>query len=138
MEAKNLAIPFITYQEGVGFTLTPQAEDFLTSLPENRKLGIISIVGRYRTGKSFFVNRVLLDQMKGGFQVGPTINPCTKGLWLWKKTIPSTTHEDTDIIVIDTEGFGGMDENANHDSRIFLFSLLLSSYFIYNSVGSID
>ena len=31
-----------------------------------------------------------------------------------------------------------MDENANHDSRIFLFSLLLSSYFIYNSVGSID
>ena len=43
-----------------------------------------------------------------------------------------------DIIMIDTEGFGGMDENANHDSRIFLFSLLLSSYFIYNSVGSID
>ena len=31
-----------------------------------------------------------------------------------------------------------MDENTNHDSRIFLFSLLLSSYFIYNSVGSID
>lgn len=43
-----------------------------------------------------------------------------------------------DIILIDTEGFGGMDENANHDSRIFLFSLLLSSFFIYNSVGSID
>ena len=42
------------------------------------------------------------------------------------------------VIVIDTEGFGGMDENLNHDSRIFLFSLLLSSYFIYNSVGSID
>ena len=31
-----------------------------------------------------------------------------------------------------------MDENINHDSRIFLFSLLLSSYFIYNSVGNID
>lgn len=43
-----------------------------------------------------------------------------------------------DMILIDTEGFGGMDQNANHDSRIFLFSLLLSSYFIYNSVGSID
>ena len=40
--------------------------------------------------------------------------------------------------MIDTEGFGGMDENTNHDSRIFLFSLLLSSFFIYNSVGSID
>jgi hypothetical protein len=31
-----------------------------------------------------------------------------------------------------------MDENVNHDSKIFLFSLLLSSYFIYNSTGSID
>jgi hypothetical protein len=41
-------------------------------------------------------------------------------------------------LIIDTEGFGGMDENVNHDTRIFLFSLLLSSYFIYNSVGSID
>jgi hypothetical protein len=43
-----------------------------------------------------------------------------------------------DIILIDTEGFGGMDENVNHDSRIFLFSLLCSSFFIYNSVGNID
>ena len=43
-----------------------------------------------------------------------------------------------ETIIIDTEGFGGVDENANHDSRIFLFSLLLSSFFIYNSVGSID
>lgn len=84
------------------------------------------------------MNRVLLDQKKGGFQVGPTINPCTKGLWLWKKTVQSPNDEDLDVILIDTEGFGGMDENANHDSRIFLFSLLLSSYFIYNSQGSID
>lgn len=47
-------------------------------------------------------------------------------------------HPDMKAIVIDTEGFGGMDENVNHDTRIFLFSLLLSSFFIYNSVGSID
>lgn len=65
------------------------------------------------------------------------MNPCTKGLWLWKKVIPSET-ENMDIILIDTEGFGGMDENVNHDSRIFLFSLLCSSFFIYNSVGNID
>jgi len=72
------------------------------SLPEKRKLAVVSIVGKYRTGKSFFVNRVLLNQKKGGFQVGPTINPCTKGLWLWKKTIQSPTDEDMDIILIDT------------------------------------
>lgn len=63
-----------------------------------------------------------------------------QGLWLWKETIQSENpeHQNMDVILIDTEGFGGMDENINHDSRIFLFSLLLSSYFIYNSVGNID
>jgi hypothetical protein len=48
------------------------------------------------------VNRVLLDQKKSGFQVGPTINPCTKGLWLWKKTIPSETNKNMDLILVDT------------------------------------
>ena len=47
-------------------------------------------------------------------------------------------HKDMKVLVLDTEGFGGIDQNTNHDSRIFLFSLLLSSLFIYNSVGNID
>ncbi|KAL4442538.1 hypothetical protein ABPG74_006940 [Tetrahymena malaccensis] len=134
------AIPFIVYDQKEGFQLNKDAENYLNSLPQDRKLGLISIVGKYRTGKSFFVNRVLLDRQKDeqGFQVGPTINPCTKGLWLWKKELQSIEDENMDILLIDTEGFGGMDENLNHDSRIFLFSLLLSSYFIYNSQGSID
>ena len=43
-----------------------------------------------------------------------------------------------DILVLDTEGFGDTEADTNHDSRIFLFSLLLCSFFIYNSVGNID
>ena len=31
----------------------------------------------YRTGKSYLLNRMLLNQ-SSGFDVGPTINPCTK------------------------------------------------------------
>jgi len=42
------------------------------------------------------------------------------------------------VLVMDTEGFGGIDEDTNHDTRIFLFSILLSSYFIFNSQGTID
>ena len=42
------------------------------------------------------------------------------------------------VIVIDSEGLGGLDEDNNHDVRIFSLALLLSSYFIYNSMGSID
>ncbi len=76
-----------------------------------------------------------------GFTVGPTMNPCTKGLWIWNRVINAGKYggdSNLDLILIDTEGFGGIDENSNHDTRIFLFSLLLSSYFIFNSLGSID
>jgi len=38
-------------------------------------------------------------------------------------------------LVIDSEGFGGMDNksNANMDKDIFLLAILLSSYLIYNT-----
>lgn len=141
MSDSNEAIPFITFKDSEGFVLTEEARSFLSEL-DDKPLGIISIVGKYRTGKSYFVNKVLLDSNEEkGFAVGPTINPCTKGLWLWKKAINvrnENNGSDFNVLIMDTEGFGGIDESVNHDTRIFLFSLLLSSYFIFNSVGNID
>ena len=134
-------IPFINYDPKKGFAISKEAEDFLMSMNPERKVGVISIVGKYRTGKSFFINRVLLDIKNGGFSVGHTVNACTKGIWLWNDTIspdPENEHKDMDVLVLDTEGFGDTEENTTHDSRIFLFSLLLCSFFIYNSVGNID
>lgn len=75
-----------------------------------------------------------------GFGVGPTVNPCTKGLWIWGKPLLGQTvdGENINILVIDSEGIGALDEDSTHDSRIFALAVLLSSCFIYNSVGSID
>ena len=56
----ELAVPFISYSQADGFIFNPEAEDFIRSIPDNKNIGAISIVGKYRTGKSFFVNRVLL------------------------------------------------------------------------------
>ena len=42
------------------------------------------------------------------------------------------------MLLIDSEGIGAFDEDENHDTKIFLFALLLCSYFIYNSMGTID
>lgn len=42
------------------------------------------------------------------------------------------------MIIVDTEGLGAYDEDENHDAKIFLLALLLSSLLIYNSVGTID
>ena len=39
---------------------------------------------------------------------------------------------------VDSEGLGALDEDSNHDVRIFSLAILMSSYFLYNSVGSID
>lgn len=40
--------------------------------------------------------------------------------------------------MIDSEGIGALDEDSAHDTRIFSLTILFSSIFIYNSVGSID
>lgn len=57
------------------FEINEEALDFLKQL--NSPIGIISVAGMYRTGKSYLLNRMLLNR-SGGFGVGPTINPCTK------------------------------------------------------------
>ena len=46
--------------------------------------------------------------------------------------------EKVNVIVVDSEGIGGLDEDQNHDMRIFSLAVLLSSFFVYNSMGSID
>ncbi len=40
-------------------------------------LGVVTIAGPYRTGKSSLVGRALLGNPKA-FQAGATVNPCTK------------------------------------------------------------
>jgi hypothetical protein len=42
------------------------------------------------------------------------------------------------VIIIDSEGIGALDEDQNHDTKIFTLAVLSASTFIYNSVGSID
>lgn len=82
----------------------------------------------------------MLLNRAGGFGVGPTINPCTKGMWIWGRPIQglSPEGESIKVLIVDTEGLGALDEDSNHDVKIFSLAILLSSYFIYNSVGSID
>ena len=59
---------------------------------------------------------------------------------MYKKTIKSLNpeHPKMTILILDTEGLGGLDASSNYDSKILLLALLLSSYFMYNSVGLID
>jgi hypothetical protein len=51
---------------------------------------------------------------------------------------PKDKEKTSPVLIIDTEGLGAFDEEENHDTKIFLLSLLLCSLLVYNSVGSID
>ena len=132
------ALPLLVYNmESRQYDVSEEALRFIRSI--EGPIGVISVAGMYRTGKSYLLNRMLLDQASG-FGVGPTINPCTKGMWIWGRSIPGTTvdGERCNVLIIDTEGLGALDEDSNHDARIFSLAILFSSSFIYNSVGSID
>jgi hypothetical protein len=60
-------------------------------------------------------------------------------LWLWGDLLETEYQgEKLKVLLIDSEGIGAFDEDENHDTKIFLLALLLSSYFIYNSMGTID
>jgi hypothetical protein len=127
-------IQWIGYDEAVDkYHVFPEAITYLQSL--HRPVAIISVVGLYRTGKSYLLNRIL-DAPKGqSFQVSPTIKSCTKGLWIMRPPIRMDTH---DILVVDTEGLGSLSASTNHDTRVFSLALLLSSQFLYNSCGAIN
>ena len=124
----------------IGFTVGQEARELLLSL-KDEPVGVIAVAGMYRTGKSFLLNRIILGETNHGFGVGPTINPCTKGLWVWNKPIDlvdKNSKKPFKCLVVDSEGIGAFNEDKNHDTRIFLLALLLSSYFVYNSMGTID
>ena len=137
---KQTALPFITFEKGK-FIISEEAKKLL-SQKCNDNMGIISLVGKYRTGKSFLLNRVILDRKENlGFDVGPTIKPCTKGIWIWSDPLTiKNVHSPTPfpVYLIDTEGLGAYDEEINHDSKIFLIAILISSLFVYSSFGTID
>jgi hypothetical protein len=150
MNETSRAIPFVTLIDGK-FQLVEEAVAFIESLPQ--PLAVIACAGAYRTGKSLFLNRGLLQvEPSKGFSVGSSTNACTKGLWIHtsllqvaktkkegQESSEVTGEKDyTNVLIIDTEGLGAFDANDSHDTKIFALALLLCSYFIYNSVGKID
>lgn len=142
-DAQLEAIPFVVFDRAKGYCVTREAEEFLESLGD-AQLAPVAVAGKYRTGKSYLINQLLsteasrVGQRSRGFAVGGTVNACTKGIWLWPQTLKASETQGCEILLIDTEGVGGVGEGQNHDARIFLFALLLSSMFIYNCLGTID
>lgn len=135
---RSRAIPLLTWQdENQKFVLDQEGLGFIRSL--SSPLAVISVAGMYRTGKSYLLNRVFLNRSKA-FLVGPSVESCTKGIWIWGEALKGTTEDGIpcNVLIVDTEGMGGFEKDSNYDSRIFSIATLISSCFIYNSSGALD
>lgn len=86
-------------------------EEALQSLRRIRgPVGVIAVSGRARQGKSFILNQLL--GRSTGFQVAPSVRPCTKGLWMWSTPIERTTPDGSKyhLVLLDTEGIDAYDQ----------------------------
>ena len=131
----------------------------LQGAPPRHAFTCTRITGTYRSGKSFLMNRLAGRQTDPAFAVGHTTNACTKGIWLWGEAVPVSgacmcelaqgrgRHDcvcaqagsgETQVLFMDTEGLGSTDRGESYDVNIFALAILLSSTFVYNSVGVID
>ncbi|XP_064875646.1 guanylate-binding protein 1-like isoform X1 [Oncorhynchus nerka] len=111
----------------------PEAIDYLMGLKQ--KVVVVSVVGLYRTGKSYLMNK--LAQKRSGFALGATIQSKTKGIWMWCPPHPEKT--DHTLVLLDTEGLGDVEKgDSKNDAWIFSLAILLSSTLVYNSRGTID
>ncbi|CAN0853206.1 Guanylate-binding protein 6 [Linum grandiflorum] len=101
-------------------------------------IGVVSVCGRARQGKSYILNQLL--GRSSGFQVASTHRPCTKGLWLWSTPLKRTALDGTEysLLLLDSEGIDAYDQTGTYSTQIFSLAVLLSSMFIYNQMGGID
>ncbi|KAM9439442.1 guanylate-binding protein 2-like isoform 1-T6 [Clarias gariepinus] len=101
----------------------------------NQPVVVVSVVGLYRTGKSYILNRLAGKQT--GFALGSTIESKTKGIWMW--CVPHPYNAGQTLVLLDTEGLGDVDKgDSKNNAWIFCLAVLLSSTLVYNSRGTID
>ncbi|XP_070342887.1 guanylate-binding protein 6-like [Equus asinus] len=96
---------------------------------------VVAIVGLYRTGKSYLMNR--LAGQNHGFPLGSTVQSETKGIWMW--CVPHPSKLNHTLVLLDTEGLGDVEKgDPKNDSWIFALAVLLCSSFVYNSMSTIN
>uniref|UniRef100_A0A8C0WII4 GB1/RHD3-type G domain-containing protein n=1 Tax=Castor canadensis TaxID=51338 RepID=A0A8C0WII4_CASCN len=101
----------------------------------SQPLVVIAIVGLCRMGKSYLMN--CLSGQNSGFPLGSTVRSQTKGIWMW--CLPHPTKPNHTLVLLDTEGLGDIEKgDTKNDLWIFALAVLLSSAFVYNSMGTIN
>ena len=84
-------IPFIQSDPSTKrLTVSAAARAFLSDV--SGTVGVATVAGVYRTGKSYILNQLAgIDGSAGGFTTSSSVQACTKGIWLWGAPLPVTS-----------------------------------------------
>lgn len=146
----NLPIQILQLGGGNRLTLDRDAlkKILLAEHVKNLPVVVISIAGKFRTGKSFLLNFFLQymrnktkedwmtdpNNPQGGFQWRNGSERETTGIWMWSEVFVVTTTEGKKVAVLflDNQGTFDCKSTVHECTTIFAFSTMASSVQIYN------
>ena len=133
------AAPLLRLTDGK-WAVHPDGAALLSSI--TTPVCVVCVAGRYRTGKSFFLNSLAgntAEKASAGFKVGSTSESCTRGIDVCVPEPSAATPAcGGTLVLLDTEGLASMDQDETYDAQVFALGLLLSSHFVLNQMGVID
>lgn len=147
-----------TEEDKYAFTFNKdELNDIMAKIPPGFKVSVVSVVGAFRTGKSFLLSWFLkyLHHLKDsdgspagngkwyeqfqslgneGFNWRGGAERNTTGIWMWSEPhfVQRKSGEHLAILLVDTQGMFDHETTMALTASIFGLSTLLSSYQIYN------
>ncbi|CAJ0920348.1 unnamed protein product, partial [Mesorhabditis belari] len=153
IKAQSMALLYEMNSEGVAQYDELLLERITAQIGEH-KVGIISVAGKPRGGKTFFLNfllrvlrngdaRFLSHESIGGYDGIPFKNGYiadTKGILVWPKVFfrRDKFGEEIAILLVDTQGTFDNESDIDQSINYFAVSLLLSSIQVFNTKSNLD
>ncbi|KAJ3033944.1 hypothetical protein HDV00_005629 [Rhizophlyctis rosea] len=126
-------VKFIDIDPSSGhFAAVAEAADILSRM--DKPIKVVGCVGELRGGKSFLMNR--LHGSSKGFELGSTEQSVTKGIWMRVQLLEGSGEY---LVLLDPEGLFDLELQSDvHDNKLFVLSVLLTSFLIVNAKNNID
>ncbi|PNT76902.1 guanylate-binding protein 5 isoform X6 [Brachypodium distachyon] len=133
-DAGELERAFPIVEPDYGHTKLRLSKEGLEAIQRiNTPIAAVSVIGPYRSGKSFLLNQLLSLSCNKGFGVGHMRDTKTKGIWVWGTPVEiDVDGSKVSVLYLDTEGFESIGKSNVYDDRIFALAAVLSSVLVYN------